>query len=103
MDPTIGARFTGIWIARKTLATNTVAISGGWNMESLADMRDARTSAATAWHTTNATVTDSTNWRPGGDMAFPTHFCAKFPSPTIGRKMVFDQLRVDYFTASELA
>jgi len=96
-NATDGAAFTAVWLVRKTIASDSVLVSLGWNMEGLTDLLDARTSLGTTWQVTNATVTDSTNWRPGGAMAFPTHFIAQFPSPTSGRRMVVARLAVEYF------
>jgi hypothetical protein len=47
--------------------------------------------------TINGSSETGTNWRPStGVMAFPTHFLAAWPFPTIGRDFVIDYLGVHY-------
>ena len=103
-NPAVGAEFTGVWLVKKDSASSAgLRISLGYNMESLAhaELSLARTSAATIWTEANVSITNSGSpltWRLGGGMSFPTHFHARNPCPTLGRKLVIDHLAVEYFT-----
>ncbi len=99
-NPTVGAKYTGVWIIKKDDADLAkINISIGGNFESLADLSDARTAAATIFGDENnpITVGNSGNWRSGGGMNFPIGLMMTYTSNVNARKFILDSYEVEFY------
>lgn len=99
-NPTVGAKYTGVWIIKKDDADlANINISIGGNFESLADLADARTSAATIFGDLNNPIVVGTsgNWRSGGGMTFPSWVIINYTSGVNGRKFILDSYKAEYY------
>lgn len=104
-NPTVGAKFTGVWVVKKKGGSQDILLNNGYNLESLslADAGNARTSGNTVWYGTEQSITETTNWRPSSSLiTFPEHVVFGFPSGVVGRKMVVDWFKIEYYAYNQL-
>lgn len=104
-NPTTGAKFTGVWVVKKVAGSQSILLSSGYNLESLTkeDAGQARTSANTVWYGTDQSITESTNWRPSSSIiVFPEYVVFGFPSGVVGRKMVVEWFKIEYYAYNQL-
>lgn len=90
---------------KKSTGTQNILLSSGYNMESLslADAGNARTSANTVWYKTDQSISEPTNWRPSNSLiTFPEHVVFAFPSGVVGRKMIVDWFKLEYYAYNQL-
>ena len=98
-NPTTGQQYTGIWIIKKSEISDRIMVSAGYNMESLdrTNLMAALSSTNTVWTNSDQEMIETTNWRVGGNMNFPSYFIAKMPSPTIGKQFIIDKIDLRYY------
>jgi hypothetical protein len=96
-----------IKIGKNDADTSKVTLSYGCNWEGLSaqDFTSALTSTNTAWSFENASLVETTNFRPNNSnpllsntINFPTWVVVKWPSAVVGRNLVITDIKVEYYT-----
>jgi len=88
-----------------------ISLSLGFNWENLSvdDFGTALTSISSVWAFKDYSISETTSFRTNwnnlslsGTINFPSWIVAKFPSPTIGRKLVVTDIKIEYYRDEEL-
>lgn len=93
-------KFLGIIKISKHESSDQVVLSYGvnWEGRGAADFSGALTAAATNWIFSNATATETANFRPNAaTINFPQWIVAKWPSGILGLNLTLNAMRVEYY------
>jgi hypothetical protein len=93
-------KFLGIIkISKQDDNAQNIVLSYGVNWEGRAasDFSGALTATETNWIFSNATATETTNFRTAGAINFPRWIVAKWPSGVLGRTLTLNAMRVEYY------